>query len=274
MKKKVLLTLIFFLCATVAFSFDEVKHLSLSAAGINTMEIDCGSGFLEVTGVDGLSEIKVDAEIVLKGFSDSDAKRIMDRCVKLSLERRGTRAVLISKIECSSMFDWGEKKIDLTVKVPKKMDLIVDDGSGSITIEDINGNLQIDDGSGSMEIKNTNGRLDIDDGSGTITLFKITGNIDIEDGSGTINIKSTTGDIDIDDGSGDIEAEDIGGKLDISDGSGSIDVRNVDGDVEVSDGSGNIYINGVEKNVFIKRDGSGSVSVQNVKGTVTMPDKK
>jgi hypothetical protein len=274
MRIKILLTVIFFLCTTLAFSYEEVKHLSLSAAGINTMEFDCGAGFLEVTGVDGLNEIKVDAEIVLKGFSNAEAKRLMDRCVKLSLEKRGARAVLISKIECSSLFDWGEKAINLTVKVPKKIDLIVDDGSGSITIEDINGDLEIEDGSGSMEISNINGRLDIEDGSGTITLFKITGDIDIEDGSGAINIESTTGDIDIDDGSGDIEAEDIGGKLDISDGSGSIDVRNVNGDVEVSDGSGNIYINGVEKDVFIKRDGSGSVNVQNVKGTVTMPDKE
>jgi hypothetical protein len=274
MRTKILLTVIFFLCTTLAFSYEEVKHLSLSAAGINTMEFDCGAGFLEVSGVDGLNEIKVDAEIVLKGFSNAEAKRLMERCVKLSLEKRGARAVLISKIECSSLFDWGEKAINLTVKVPKKIDLIVDDGSGSITIEDINGDLEIDDGSGSIEISNINGRLDIEDGSGTITLYKITGNIEIEDGSGTIDIGNTTGDIDIDDGSGDIEAEDIRGAIDISDGSGTIEVKNADGDVEISDGSGNIYINGVEKNVFIKRDGSGSINVKNVKGTVRVPEKE
>lgn len=257
MRVKILFTLMVILCSTVAFSYDEVKHLRLSAAGIELLEIDCGAGYLEVAGIEGLDKIEVKAEIILKGLSEREAQRFIKNNVKLSLEKRGNRAVLISGIRSSSSFlDWGEKRIDLTVKVPKNIDLDVEDGSGSIDIEDITGSLEIDDGSGSIDI------------------VKITGNIEIEDGSGTITIEGCNGNIDIDDGSGDIEARDIDGEISIDDGSGSIDIRNADGDVEISDGSGSIYINGVEKDVNIKTDGSGSIKVVNVKGNVRIPSSK
>jgi len=275
MRAKILLTVIFILCSAFAFSYDEVKHLSLSAAGIELLEIDCGAGYLEVSGIEGLKKIEVRAEIILKGLSEREAQRFIKNNVKLSLEKRGNRAVLISEIrEPSSFLKWGEKKINLTVKIPKNIDLDVDDGSGSIEIEDIKGNLDIDDGSGSMCVEDITGNLDINDGSGSIDINNITGNLEIDDGSGTIRVESINGNIEIDDGSGEIEAADIAGEVLINDGSGSIDVRNSDGDVEIIDGSGSIYINGVEKDVIVKRDGSGSIKVVNVKGNVRIPRSK
>lgn len=272
MRSKILFTVMLILCSTLAFSYDEVKHLSLSAVGIEQLEIQCGAGYLEVDGIEGLEKIEVRAEIVLKGLSEGQAQRYIKKYVKLSLEKRGNTAVLISKIRSSSsFFNWGEKKINLTVKVPKNIDLDVEDGSGSITIESIIGKLDIEDGSGSIDIEGITGSLEICDGSGSIGIENITGNIEIDDGSGTINVKSINGNIDIDDGSGEIEARDIAGEVLIDDGSGSIDIRNADGDVEISDGSGSIYINGIEKDVIIKRDGSGSVKVVNVKGNIEKP---
>lgn len=251
MKFKIIFMAVFFLCASFTFAYEDVRNLSLSAKGINQLEIDCGSGFLKVNGQKGLTEIKVEAEIVLEGRSEKNAEEFLKKYLDLSLEKRGSRAVLKSGFkDYRSLFSFGNKLINLTVSLPAEMDLDVDDGSGYIKIEDIVGNLVIDDGSGDIEIVNNKGDVDVDDGSGEIDLEEINGDVDVEDGSGEINVEGVSGDVSIDDGSG------------------SIYVRNIDGNVTVRDGSGSITIDGVEKDVYIPSDGTGSVRVNNVKGKV------
>jgi hypothetical protein len=233
MKFKIIFVALFFLCASFTFAYEDVRNLNLSAKGIEKLEIDCGSGFLKVNGKQGLKEIKVEAEIVLEGKSEKSAKEFLQKYLKLSLEKRGSRAVLTSGFKSyRSLFSFSNKLVNLTVSIPVDMDLDVDDGSGSIRIEDIAGNVKVDDGSGSMEITNIKGNLDVDDGSGQI------------------------------------EVEGVSGDVSVDDGSGSMTIRNIDGSVTVRDGSGSITIDGVEKDVYIPSEGSGSVRVKNVKGKV------
>jgi DUF4097 and DUF4098 domain-containing protein YvlB len=233
MKFRIIFVAVFFLCASFTFAYEDVRNLSLSAKGIDELTIDCGAGFLKVNGQKGLTDIKVEAEIVLDGRSEKDAEEFLKKYLDLSLEKRGSRAVLTSGFkEYRSIFSFGNKLINLTVSIPAEMDLDVDDGSGYIKIEDIVGNLVIDDGSGDIEIVNTKG------------------NVDVDDGSGEIKVEGVSGDVSVDDASG------------------SIIIRNIGGNVTVKDGSGSITIDGVEKDVYIPSDGSGSVRLNNIKGKV------
>jgi len=263
MRFKVIFVAIFFLFTSFSFSYQEVKNLNLSAEGIKKLEIDCGAGFLKINGIESLREIEVTAEI------EGKDKEFIRKYVDLSLEKRGSKAVLISKYKQHfSLFSFKQRLINLTVRIPKNMDLDIDDGSGSINIENIKGMVDIDDGSGDLYIKNIEGILDIDDGSGEIKAKDISGDLSIDDGSGDIRVENIKGDIDIEDSSGGIEAKDIYGDISIDDGSGSIYISHVQGGVIVSDGSGSINIDGIEKNVVIKEDGSGSVNIKNVKGKI------
>ncbi len=251
MRFKVIFLVLFFLSASLVLAYEEVKNLSLSAQGIDTLEIDCGAGFLKVYGREDLQNIEVEAEIILEGLSDQKAQRFIREKVNLSLERRGSRAELVSEMKrYSSFFSFRNKVINLTVNLPKNMDLNIDDGSGEMMVEDIVGKVYIEDGSGTMDIKNITGDLTIDDGSGDIKVFDVKGDVDIDDGSGTVNV------------------EDVSGNLSIDDSSGTICVRNIGENVILEDGSGSINIDGVEGNVVIEDDGSGSVNIKNVKGTV------
>jgi DUF4097 and DUF4098 domain-containing protein YvlB len=251
MKFKIIFVALFFLCASFTFAYEDVRNLNLSAKGIEKLDIDCGAGFLKVNGKQGLKEIKVEAEILLEGKSEKSAKEFLQKYLKLSLEKRGGRAVLTSGFRSyRSLLSFSNKLVNLTVSVPADMDLDVDDGSGYIRIENIAGNLTINDGSGSIEIVNAKGNVDVDDGSGEIVLEKI------------------TGDVSVGDGSGDVEVEGVSGDVSVNDGSGSIFIRNIGGNVTVRDGSGSITIDGVEKDVYIPSDGSGSIRLNNVKGKV------
>ena len=271
MRLRIYLLGMILLSAAFAFSYQEVKELSLPAEGIKKLEIKCGAGSLEVQGREGFGEIEVAAEIIIEGVSEGKAQKIIRKEVKLSLKKIGERAVLVSEFHhpSSVFFSFREKEINLMVRIPKNMNLRIDDGSGWMKVENVRGNVDLEDGSGSAKIRDIIGEVDLDDGSGDIRIEKIEGNIQIDDGSGEIEIEDVSGDVLIDDGSGRIEMKGIFGNVSIIDGSGSIYVEDVQGGVEVSDGSGSINIDGVERDVRVKRDGSGSVNIKNVKGKIS-----
>lgn len=233
MKPKIILLVLIVFCASLAFSFEKTERLSLSADGIDKLVIDCGAGFLQVTGEGSLRSIEVEAEIIVRGKRDSDMEDYVANNVRLELKREGSRAVLISQFKNSIPgISFRERVINLKVKVPENLDMDVDDGSGEIDIAQINGDIQIDDGSGTITIRDIRGDVGVDDGSGTIEISGVSGSVTIDDGSGTI------------------------------------DVSNVEENVEVSDGSGSIYIDTIGGDVIIRNEGSGGLRIRNVKGRV------
>ncbi len=232
MKSKAAIIMLFFLAGCMAFPVEEVKTLQLPAAGIDTLEINSGAGFLKVETVEGLTSIEASGEIYVRGVSIEDMPKFISDHVKFSLTKKNGRAVLVSDIEESSIFSFRNARIDLTVKIPASLNLTVEDGSGSITISKVGGDLSIEDGSGSILVEDVKGNLVVEDGSGGI------------------------------------EIRDVGGDVSIEDGSGSISVVNVGGSVTVDDGSGSITIDGVEKDLILKDTGSGSLNIKNVKGRV------
>ncbi len=233
MKTKISILVLSLFCVLLAFSFEKKESLNLSADGIDKLVVDCGSGFLHVTGDEAMKSIKVEAEIIVKGKSEKDIEGYVKDNIKLELKKQGNQAVLVSMFKNHfPRMNFRTRVINLTVRVPNSMNVEVDDGSGELTIAQISGNIQIDDGSGGITVRDIRGDVDIDDGSGTIDVRDVTGSVTVDDGSGTI------------------------------------DVSDIGENVKVSDGSGSITIDGVGGDVIIKDDGSGSVNIQNVKGKV------
>jgi hypothetical protein len=232
-KSKITFFVLFAFCLSWAFSFEKTDRMSLSAQGVDKLVVDCGSGFLTVTGEDSLRSIEVEAEIIVKGKRDEDIAEYVKNNIKLELKKQGSRAILVSLFKNTfPNINFRTRLINLTVRLPKNMAVEVDDGSGEIKIAHIDGDLRIDDG------------------SGEIVVHDILGNVEIDDGSGTVEVRNIAGSVTIDDGSGTIEITDVG--------------KNV----KLSDGSGSIYIDGVVGDVSIKEDGSGSCRIKNVGGNV------
>jgi DUF4097 and DUF4098 domain-containing protein YvlB len=251
LRSKIVFIGLFILCAVLSFPHEEVKSLTMSADGIDTLMIDCGAGFLDIKGEKAQDRIDVSAEIILKGKNENRAQEFIRKNVKLELTQRGNRAILISDIKQKfSLFSWKTAVINLTVHIPRTV------------------NLKVDDGSGWIKVENTAGQVHIDDGSGEIGVANITGNVEIDDGSGDIELLNIRGDVIIDDGSGSVVVEEASGDVEIDDGSGTVRIRSVGGNVTVSDSSGSIYIEEVGGDFVLKDDGSGSLHIKDVKGRV------
>ncbi len=233
MKNKALwLILVILVCSTGLFGHQETREFTMDASGLDFLHIDAGGGFLKIIGEDSRIGIQVSAEIILKGKSEHQAQEFIRKSIRLELSRQGQGAVLISQIKSKSGFSWRTQIIDLTVYVPSRLALDIDDGSGGMFITGINAKIRVDDGSGEIRIEHVRGDVNIDDGSGTIEVEDVRGNVFIDDGSGTIRI------------------------------------RDVTQNVEISDGSGSINVHGIGGDVIVKDDGSGGISYQDVKGRV------
>ncbi|MDH4107794.1 MAG: hypothetical protein OEW35_05730 [Gammaproteobacteria bacterium] len=216
--------------------FVETRDLRLDAEGIGHLEVETGSGDLSVVGSPDLDEVQVNATISVPGRNEDGARQLIEDSLVLTLERRGDSAVLKSYFE-ETGFGWGDGPgISLEVRVPSRLGLAVDDGSGA------------------MEVRDVLGDVSIDDGSGSITLRHVGGEVRIEDGSGSVSV---TG---------------VGGSLSIVDGSGSIEIREVGGSVRIDDGSGGIDVDDVEQDLIVEESGSGSLRVANVRGKVQVDE--
>lgn len=229
--KKTLCLLSLFVLSLPAFSFQVEKTLKLSAEGIIELSVEAGAGSLKIEGTEGLSFIEVTAEIIVRGVGDGKIDDFLSDHLRFSLEKSGEEAVLKGYFRNSGfrLFS-GEASVNLTVRVPKAMDLDVDDGSGWMTVENLRGEVSIDDGSGDLTIANIEGDLRIDDGSGEIEARNVTGNVRIDDGSGEMTIVKVGGTVTVDDGSGDIDIDDVGGDVVLdSTGSGGVDTANIRG---------------------------------------------
>ncbi len=82
---KILFSLILLLTATAFADYEETKSLNLSAEDIEELEIDCGSGYLQIKGVENLNTIEVEAEIYVEGMRRSKAEDFIEDNLNLSL---------------------------------------------------------------------------------------------------------------------------------------------------------------------------------------------
>jgi len=214
--------------------YEEVRDLELDASGVSEFFVDAGAGSMTVIGDSGATSITVTATIQVEKGDEDKAREIIAKRLTLTLDRDGDSAILQSFFK-SGIWGGTNASVKLEIVMPAGIPLRVDDGSGSIVIEDIGADVKIDDGSGSLKVYNV-GAVDIDDGSGSIVVENASGDVLIIDGSGSITISK------------------VGGSVTIEDGSGSINVRDV------------------EKDLTVAEDGSGGVSVADVRGDVVLAD--
>ena len=254
---KLNLIVIFVLLPIFAFAenYRETRHLELPAAGLQEFSVRCGPGDLTLKGTKGTGSILVSADIESDGTDKEEFQLLADKLIQLDLRRESHQALLSARVAPPPLTDI-DARINLRIQLPAEINVRIIDGSGSLEIANLIGNLWIDDESGAIKVENITGRVRVEDGSGDIEIQEVQGRLDIIDGSGQIVIQQVSGDVSIKDGSGGIEINDIGGSVTISDGSGSVDIYRV------------------SKNVFIREMGSGEIDIDGVKGKVTIREEE
>lgn len=191
----------------------DSKTLKLDADSISSFNIDAGSGKLTVIG-GNQDNIEVLADVYQKEGIEEDY------C--LDLEEKGSTA----ELKANSCHHNSQTRVDVTVWLPSSLKTKIEDGSGSITVENATIAV-IDDGSGSIIVKDNQTALVINDASGSISIESNKGNVDIDDGSGSIRVTDVIGEVKVNDGSGSIYVANADKFTLLGDGSGSVNLENV-----------------------------------------------
>ncbi|ABX47326.1 putative lipoprotein [Shewanella baltica OS625] len=215
----------------------QQRELTLDSQDLQGLIAETGAGSLEIIGVEGLTQIKLVADI----YSNKDSN---DNKLILTLEKKANKAKLKADFEQSGFNNYSPY-IDLKLQVPANLALDIDDGSGAILINKMTADINVKDGSGELIINGGN-NVSIDDGSGDIEVSQINGNLKIDDGSGAIKVTDIRGNIAIDDGSGNIEVANVQSAVTITDGSGNINVFNTKGLTILAAGSGDVTFNKID----------------------------
>ena len=212
--------------------------------------------------------------VVIDGDEDNvDGFKVRTEGNVLVIEQEG-RSLRLRDILTFGFFRFLEDNPKVTVSVPPRTPLTVDNFVGEIRAGDLDAPLALE-GRGSVKgrIGNvTEAEIDLS-GSAEIALGKVSGRLGLElSGSSDIRVVSSgTANIDVS-GSTDVQIGPINGGLNIhSSGSTKISVASVRGDVSIrSSGSSDINIDGGQADTFlVKVSGAANISFA---GNASNPD--
>lgn len=216
------------------------RAVELDAEGLRSLQLTAGAGALDVQGRAELDRV------VVRGEACASSAELLEQ-VRLEGRRDGERAVVA--VQMPELGDGERAEMDLTVEVPSSLAVDVVDGSGPTSIRGVAG-------------------ATVEDGSGSLTIAEIDGPVEVDDGSGSADVRSVRGDVVVTDGSGSLEIYDVTGSVRVEDGSGGLTIRGVEGTVTVSDGSGAIRVADVSGDLIVEEDGSGDLETEGVAGEV------
>lgn len=213
-------------------TYEEVRELTLDTTAVNSLKIKAGAGRLDVVGVPGSNAVTVTATIQVPGGDSERTRAKIERDMVLTLEQNSGVGELRAYFR-KGFWQWGDSRnIQLEVQVPAGL------------------HLDIKDGTGSIEIQNVHGDLFVDDGTGSLTMKAVGGDVKIKDGTGSIFVTT------------------VGGDISVRDGTGGIKISGVAGSVTVKDGTGDINIDDVEKDLIIVNEGTGGIRYSNIRGSI------
>lgn len=152
--------------------------------------------------------------------------------------------------------------INYDITVPETTSVEAHTGSGSQTVEMIEGPVTLSTGSGSLHVREINSATQVQTGSGSIEIHDIHGAVQAKTGSGSISGDAIAGAFKGETGSGHMDVRlTAAGDVSASTGSGHVSVNGVDGGLYAESGSGHIEISGTPRSDWKVHAGSGGVDL-------------
>lgn len=189
-------------------SSTATRNTTTPASGVTRVTIIARAGSLTVNGHGGMSDIKATGRI------EAPTDALLAK-TKLVATRSGSEVTIEAQVPEETVL-MSSTTMELEVNLPAGVAVVIKDSSGSITTKDT-GPLDVTDGSGSIDIDGVTGNVRISDDSGSIEVEKVTGSVVItDDGSGEVNVSDVRGDFTVmHKGSGHIEYARISGKVSV-----------------------------------------------------------
>ena len=265
----------------LAFAADGTFEETVALGGPVVLDVDTGSGSIDVSAGSGDEAVIVGTIKVNKhGLfgKPANAEEIVQQVIDNPPISLSDGRLRVGYFEDRSL---GKKvSISYEIVVPADTEVVADTGSGSIGVVDIAAAVSADTGSGSIKLENVGGPVNADTGSGTIRAEGVAGAFHADTGSGSVYLVQTgPGDVHVDTGSGSAELHGVAGAVDVDTGSGRISVegRQEGGRWKLDAGSGSIHVKLPSDAAFTldARTRTGDINVDHpVEVTGTVSEKR
>ena len=213
------------------FSFSAVQdniEKSFRVGPGGTLYVDAERGSVEVRGT---NDNRVDVEIrrEVRDYSGDRARRILDDYI-ISFDQTGDDVRITAQFKDRT---WSRERnrernklqVRFIVTVPRKYNIDCLTKGGSITAENLDGEVKC---------KTSGGSLSFDDVTGNINGHTSGGSIRIGAVGGLVNVDTSGGSITIDNAGGDVTATTSGGGITVREVKGSINARTSGGSVKAT----------------------------------------
>ena len=244
---------------TAEGSFDR----TLKVTGPVDLDIETGSGSITVRPGEGgsvhvIGTIKARSDLGLNTREAEEKVRQLEANPPIVQTGNTIRLGYIEDRELRR-----NVSISYEVTVPRETKLRSRTGSGSQTVDGIQGPVYAETGSGSLTITSIGSEVEAETGSGGIELRAIQGRVKADTGSGSIRGVQVAGPVVASTGSGSVDLEVTApGDIAVDTGSGGVEVRGVHGGLVVETGSGSVSVDGEPVRGWNLSTGSGNITVQ------------
>jgi len=239
-------------------------------------------------GANGTLSIHSDAGSIDVRTWDQDRVRVRVRSPRgfeVKIDQSGNDVSVVADYR-ASLFGFGRSNIGFTVDVPVQYNVNLNTGGGSITIEDISGEVEVDTSGGNIEIglvtggdvkadtsggnievRGATGDVEVDTSGGNITIGDVMGQVLADTSGGRIRIGNVQGDIDADTSGGNVEVGESAGRVRLHTSGGSIRAAWAIGSISTNTSGGNIYLAGSDTRVRAATSG-GNIEIDAANGPV------
>ena len=240
--------IVLFLCVNFIITESVAKKVLADPYLTKTFNLSSGELFVSTSGgsisVEGSNSSKVKVEMFVKSnkHNDSKIREILEEDYEIRIEKTGSRIEAVAK-RTGKSWSWNGISISFVVYTPEKFACDLNTSGGSLKISGVSGR--------SHELKTS---------GGSITAEDMSGNLEARTSGGSINVSDFVGDLDGKTSGGSIKLEDIKGDIDVTTSGGGIKISDVQGEVyaSTSGGSINADITKLENQLVLKTSG-GSV---------------
>jgi DUF4097 and DUF4098 domain-containing protein YvlB len=269
---------VIFLAATVYgdYSDSSIFHFDVKPGGRLTIESDLGS--VDVRSSDN-NRVAVEIYMRVDIRNEGRAREIMDD-FRVDFDQEDNEIIVYADYRRKSGWNFWEKdrnrlRVEFIVSVPRKFALDIKTGGGSITIDDVTGDIRAETSGGSLNFERITGPIRGRTSGGSIRLRKCEGMADIKTSGGSIGIKDISGDVYARTSGGSIDVDEVLGAVDASTSGGSVTARIIgqpenDCRLTTSGGSVTVYL---DENVGLEVDARTSAGYVDTDFPVTVRGK-
>ena len=146
------------------------------------------------------------------------------------------------------------------VTVPRRFNLELETGGGSIEVESLDGVIAAETSGGNLKFGRITGPIQAETSGGNITLIETEGNVNVETSGGEIRIGRVKGTVHAETSGGSISVEDSGGDINVATSGGNIRLGRIGGTISAETSGGNIEVEEVSGSIQAETSGGNIVA--------------